>query len=354
MKKTLPKKIYILGYGYAGLIAYHKLLKKYDADDIVILKNSERRHILTLDHEKLRFSPLPIFPVLESKLYQSDLFDTIEKQDPIKVSYTEVANFHYLKHTIQEKSLAEFMISNKDINKWLCLGLKQWGPKMLNEPFSQVRSKIERHYLSNERSTRIGYINGQSIFQLAIEKLNPNITNYRTIKSINYLKKQVTIDDVIVNYDKLISTIPLPSLLDLCGKKVHYDFASVSAYFFYYEFDSGMEENQVIYDCDYTSNILRIYSITTSFLLVQLQAHEYKNIDKKEVKNRLIEMVPSFKGLKFIRDLYAPNSYPTENIEDKTVLQNIEELKQNDILPFGRFGQWKYTDLHELDWSLLP
>ncbi|TMM58197.1 hypothetical protein FEE95_01865 [Maribacter algarum] len=354
MKKKIHKKICLLGYGYASLIAYHKLLERYNASDIVILKKSSRNHFLTIQHHEIEFSPLPIFPVLESELYLSDLFKNIPKQKPIRVRYTDVANFDFREHTIGENSLADFMISNESINKWLCLGLKQWSEKMLTKPYKQVRSKIERHYLSKNKATRIGYINGLSLFNLAIQKIEPNIIQYSDIEKIDYLKKEVITNEIIINYDHLISTIHLPELLSLCQKPSAYNFESIPAYFFYYTFDGEMEENEVVYDCDYNSSILRCISVTDSLLLVQLQAHKYGEVQEKAIQLRIKEIVPEIKELKYLRDLYAPTSYPTENIEDETTLENIAILKENNILPFGRFGQWEYSDLHEIEWCSLP
>lgn len=92
-KKQVKVKYCLLGYGYASLIAYHKLLKTNDHEDILILRDERVDPIFTIDHDGVSFSPLPIFPVQESELYQSDLFEGVPEQRPITVSFSELANF---------------------------------------------------------------------------------------------------------------------------------------------------------------------------------------------------------------------------------------------------------------------
>lgn len=350
-RKFLKTKICILGYGFTSLIAYKKLLEKYNHNDILILKDVSAKDILTLEIDSLIFSPLPIFPVLESDLYNSGLFENKEHKESIKVSYTEVTNFNLKKYEIKSKSLASFMVSNDSINKWFCLGLKQWGEDFLSKPFNQVQSKIKNHYLSKNGNTRIGYSDSLSQYYDVVKSLNPIVTKYREILNIDYKNSLLITDSKKIKYEKLISTIPIDKLLSFCNFNVTPDLDYFGSYFFYFRYSEGFNKNNLIYDCDFDSEILRIFSINDNFMMVQLKSIKSTGIDSTIIKNQILKLVPSIKNLKFSGELILPMSYPVEDIADKETLNAIENISKFNLIPFGRFGEWKYTDLHELNWK---
>lgn len=350
-KELVQVKYCILGHGYASSILYHKILKNNKNEDVLILQNKKFEPIFTLDYEDFKFSPLPIFPVKESELYNSDLFADVPEQKPIKVFFSELVNFDYTTFETKKDSLADFMVKVQGIDKNLCLGAKQWGEGMFTLPFSQVQSKIKRHYVETKGNTRIGYLNGQSLFKYAIEKLNPNVLEYSSLQKINVAKKKIHLEDSIISYDNLISTIPLNYLLQLCDLNYAHDGVVTGCHFYFFKYTGGFEENQMVYDCDYNSKIIRIFSIRDNFLMVQLNGKKYNTIAISKIKDRIEVLAPGIRGLEYARDLYLPTCYPLELISDQGTLESISYLKNNNVLPFGRFGNWEYSDLHELDWS---
>ncbi len=349
-REFLQTKICILGYGFTSLIAYKKLLEKYNHNDILMLKNASAKDILTLEIDSLIFSPLPIFPVLESDLYKSDMFNSEEYKESIKVSYTEVKNFNLTKGEIKNGSLASFMLSNNSINKWLCIGLKQWGENFLNKPFNQIQAKIKNHYLSKNGNTRIGYKNSLSPYYDTVKDLTPSIVKYKEISSIDYKNSLVTTDSKKIRYKKLISTIPVDKLLSFCKFNFVPNLEYYGSYFLYFQYSEGFSRNNLIYDCDFDSNILRIFSINDNFMMVQLKSYKSIKIDSSIIENQILKLVPSIKNLKLRGKLILPMSYPVENISDKKTLNAIKIITKQNIIPFGRFGEWKYVDLHELNW----
>ncbi len=352
-KNLVHVKYCILGYGYASLIAYHKLLKKQKHENVLILQNKKEEFFITVEYQDILFSPLPIFPVKESELYNSDLFANVPKQDPITVSFSEFANFNYNAFEMKKGSLADFMVKAQGIDKNLCLGAKQWGEEMFSLPFSQVQSKIKRHYVEPKGNTRIGYLNGQSLFKYAIEELSPKVQEYSSIQRINVLEKKIHLQDTVISYDNLISTIPLNYLFQLCGLDSNTNSAFTGCHFYFFTYESGLEENNMIYDCDYISKIIRIFSIRDDFLMVQLNGKAYNKVAISEIKDRIEVLAPSIRGIEYARDLYLPMCYPLELISDPDTLERMTYLQNNNVLPFGRFGNWEYSDLHELDWSSL-
>ena len=341
----------ILGFGYASLVAYHKLLFKNEKNEILILKNDNLSNLFTLEHEGLRFSPLPIYPVLSSELHNSALFKNLPSAKPIAVSFSELKNFELKEFEVTEGSLANFMITRQGIDHNLCLGLKQWGPNMFTNSFSQVKSKIARHYLSSNGNIRIGFYESKSLYEHATNVLRPNVFGYQNIVNIDLEKKEINLKDVVIGFDKLISTIPLHHLIDLCGLTQDHSSAYAGALFYFFQYDSGLDENQMIYDCNFNSVISRIFSINDTFLMAQIGGDKFGKIDMADVKQSIRKLAPGIVNLKFAKELYLPMAYPLESIIGQKTLQSIEILKSNNIVPFGRFGNWEYADLHELDWS---
>lgn len=244
-KNRVQIKYCLLGHGYASLVAYQKLRKKHPHQDILILKDEKFNPIFTIAHQGVDFSPLPIFPVKESELYQSDLFDDVPKQDPISVRFSDLSNFDPDLDQVKEGSLADFMIKKQGVDRNLCLGLKQWGPTMLHRPFSQVQSKINRHYISNKGNTRMGYMNGLSLFKYAVEKLQPEVLGYSKIEKIDWKAKELHTSEHIVSYEHLISTIPLHHLLDHCQLPQDHDPESAAAYFQFFSYDGALPKTKL-------------------------------------------------------------------------------------------------------------
>ena len=327
------------------------MLKNHKNEDILILQSKRAESIFTLKHKDFDFSPLPIFPVKESELYNSDLFADGPKQKPITVSFSELKNFDYAAFETKKDSLADFMVKAQGIDKNLCLGGKQWGEEMFSLAFSQVQSKIKRHYVEAQGNSRIGYLNGQSLFNYAVDKLNPNVLDHSGIQHINIEKKEIHLEECIIRYDHLTSTIPLHYLFQLCNLDYQHDTSYAGCYFCFFEHTGGFDKNQMLYDCDYGSKIIRIFSIHDNFLMAQLNGKTYNAITVSEIKDRIQILAPDINGLEYARDLYVPMCYPLELISDQSSLKSISYLKSKNVLPFGRFGNWEYSDLHELDWS---
>jgi len=109
--------------------------------------------------------------------------------------------------------------------------------------------------------------------------------------------------------------------------------------------------NKIIYDYDLNSDILRAFSATDNIIVTQLPGYKKGKIKIVDVSQRLCELVPTLKELKFEQELHLSMSYPIEAITDSHTLESIHLLNDNSVLTFGRFGSWEYLDLHELNWE---
>lgn len=339
----------LLGIGYTSIIVSH-LLKGKGIDSIVIGLSSDKA-IFDLQLSICSISPIPIFPVKDSSLYQTLKLDESLTQSIVEINYTEIKKCRISDFNIQENSLAEFIYKNSPSLKDFELSLKQWGSSILTKPFFEVQNKIKRHYLSSNNNPRIGYLDGFTLYYHFMLKSNPNILHLNSIDKIDYQNKIIFADSYEIHYKKLVSTIPINHLLFYCKINDSIPLLYEGSYFLYFTHSSVFQANKIIYDCDLYSNILRVFSATEYSIVVQLPSYKKGKIVISDISKRLLELIPTLKELKFEKELFLPMSYPIEPLTDNQTLKSINNLKINSIIPFGRFGNWEYKDLHELNWE---
>lgn len=339
----------LMGIGYTSIIASH-LLKEKGIDSIVIGLSNDKA-VFDLQLSNCSISPLPIFPVKDSHLYQSLKLSELSPQTILEVTHSEIKNCNPTIFNIQIDSLAEFIYKDSTTLKAFGLSLKQWGPKMLEKPYSEVQNKIRRQYLSGNNNSRVGYINGFTLYYHIIKHKCPNILDFNTINKIDYKNKIVFADSFEIHFKKLISTIPVNHLLSNCNMNLSIPLIFEGSYFFYYSHKSDFQANKMIYDYDLKSDIIRAFSATDNIIVAQLPGYKKGKIKISDISERLYELIPDLRKLNFEKELFLSMSYPIETITDSQTLENIQMLKENSVLTFGRFGSWKYLDLHELNWD---
>jgi len=341
----------LLGIGYTSIIASY-LLKGKCIDPLIIgLTNDKPVFDLQLSIGKI--SPIPIFPVINSSLYETLKFGELFPCPNVEIINTEIENCKISDFKIQPKSLAEFIFNNPSELKAFGSSIKQWGTAILTKPFLEVQNKIKRHYLSGNNNSRVGYLDGFSLYYHFAQNTNHNIKYLNSIDEIDYQRKIVFTDNFEIHYSKLISTIPINHLLRYCRINDSIPLHFEGSYFLYFTHSSSYLTNKMIYDCDLSSDILRIFSTTDFSLLVQLPTYRRGVAKFDDIIKRLKDIIPELKDLKFERELFIYMSYPIEPIDDFTTIEKIQNLKENSVIPFGRFGNWEYKDLHELNWDAI-
>lgn len=351
MKNNIETEYCLLGNGYASNVASYLLKQKGKESTILGLNSNINPYELKLADGVI--SPLPIFPEKTSKLHKDLQLETLFPVAKVEISFSELVDFNISDYKIHKNSLAEFLYKDQSSLLSIVLSMKQWGLSIFTDPLTEVRNKISRNYTSNN-NIKIGYLDGFDLYYhfCFSSGLNPELQNLDAILKIDYKNKMILTDRGEVHYKKLISTIPIKYLLGYCGFKTEASsFSSFPSFFFYFKHASPFPENKVVYDCDFKSSIFRVYSPTNTTIVAQVSSFKKGEVKVTDIIERIKEIVPSIESLTFEKELFFQMSYPVESISDTTVLDNIQELKQNSILPFGRFGGWEYKDLHELDWE---
>ena len=351
MKNKIECDYCLLGNGYASNVASYLLKKRGKQSTILGLGSSMKPYELQLGNDMI--SPLPIFPEKNSTLFEELELSTRFPEPKVDFSFSELGDFNISDHKIHRNSLADFLYKDESSLMSIILSIKQWGLSIFTDELAEVRNKISRNYISSN-NVKVGYLEGLDLYYhfCFSSGLNPEVLNLKSIEKIDYKNKRIITDRGEIHYKKLISTIPIKYLLGYCGLEAPSSaFISYPSYFFYFRHTSPFPENKIFYDCDIRSSIFRFYSVTDNIIVAQISTFKKGEVTASEIIKRIKELVPSIESLTFEKELFFQMSYPVESISDPMVLGHIQELKQNSILPLGRFGNWEYKDLHELDWE---
>ena len=340
----------LLGTGYTSMIASYLLKQKGIESLIIGLTNKNTSFEIQLS--KCSISPLPILPITNTLLYKRLNFSELGPHSFLNSSFSESKNFDISEYEVKEGSLAEFLINNPSQLKAFGLSLKQWGSSIFSKPFTEVQNKIKRNYLSGNNS-RVGYHNGFSLYYYLLQKSFYNIRRIKKIDRIDYQNKIVYGHDIEIHYEKLVSSIPINHLLSYCNLNFSEPLVYQGSYFLYFTHTSSYSANKIIYDCDLFSIILRIFSASDTSIIVQVSS--FNDIQRKMpiISKRVSELIPALKEIKFENKMFLPMSYPIEPITNTKTLESISSLKEFSLFPIGRFANWEYKDLHELNWEII-
>ena len=351
MKNNREKKYcshFIFGAGYTGLIAAYFFKQK---GVNFLIAGTGQNQLFDIKVADSLISPLPIFPVDGSTLYKDLNLESLFTPAAVSVEDSATKNCSLSDYHYEKGSFAEFIYAGPTPEKRLALSMKHWGTSILTKPYLEIQSKINRHYLPGMSSTRIGYVEGLSLYWHFIKKEMVEVVDAGTFERIDYPNKIFYADKVEIHYEKLISTVPINLLFDACDLKVKPVLHFEAAYFLYFTHLSSFGINRIIYDYDMTSDVVRVIGITEFILAVQLPAYKKGVADLVCIKKKLEELIPFIKEIKFEKECFFKMSYPLEPIADPAVIDSKSLLIQNSIIPFGRFGNWEYSDLHELNWK---
>jgi len=347
----LKTKICILGNSYTAYIAYH-ILRNRDIDAVLVGNGNNYQTLLTNIGQD-RITPIPIFPLILSDLYL--YFKQYYKfpEEQLHIEYFNDGATDLNLNLIQPESLGQFMIQNKASDESLVISLKQWGSAFYNEELNEVKSKIKNHYFSGGNQSRVGFYRGNSLYYHFLRHTLNNSTLYNNIQHIDYKNKKVICERLDIFYDKLYSTINILDLYKLCGFRTSFHLKYKGSFFMYFILSPIELENNILYDCNLSSPIIRLFFPQNNILVAQLSTNSFRKYNSNSIIKRIVDILPNIKNIKYVKSIHLPFSYPLEPILDKKMINSIENIKTFSIVPFGRFGNWEYKDLHELNWTLV-
>ncbi|MFJ1491670.1 hypothetical protein [Capnocytophaga canis] len=303
---------------------------------------------------------VPIFPV-----YQSSLYEELWGKDNIKHNLLEYIHYgeiikefekiqYLLSKAKPESYVSEHLRKGNSIEtkKNIVLAYKLFGNIIFDKRLGRVCNKVNRHYEKKAPNARIGFINSLSPYYEKLQVISGGEFLPEEIKEIDIANKIIITTKSEIKYKRLISTMNLKEMMSKINKKIDIQLFGHPAFFYIFKTTICLHPDKVIYDLEIESPIYRIFIIDLNTIIVQLSYLEsISNEDSQPITNRLKQIF----GYRFTTEFeykYSINdAYPIDSSSDIELNEYMKELEENDIVLIGRFSEWKYLDLHELNYS---
>ena len=354
---NINTEICILGTGPAARIC--SIFLK-NSDHLIVGNGPAMGSLNKFKFHDIELNLIPIFPVYQSALYQELWKDQNIKHDFLEyIDYGSIViEFEKIQHLIlranPESYAVEHLKKKNDIHtqKNILLAYKLFGDIIFDKGLSRLTNKVQRHYDNKMPRARIGFVNVLSPYYEKLQAIPESEFLVEEVKEIDIEKKVVFTSRSEIKYQRLVSTLNLRDMMSKVKTAPEIQLISKPASFYIFKTTYSLDPHKVIYDFEINSPIYRVFTIDSNFIIVQL-SHVYaiENGGSKLIVNRL----KHFWGDQFCVDFeyyYSINdAYPLDTSSDEALTQYVSELEANDILLLGRFAEWEYVDLHELNYS---
>lgn len=294
---------------------------------------------------------LPIFPVAGSALWN--------ELKPGFTTYSQLTlhklNLNY--STIQEKgdadSYCEYLTQHHeqpDIP--LTLSYKQFGDLIFHHPLHELRSKLNRNYKAGApKFSKIGFNDGLSPYYLFLKRYFPFAVADQKVRHIDIFNKKVYTDKQIIQYEKLICTLPYQSIFDCTHLNQTVTFLAGDARFVTFYSYKPLPDNNLWYDCNPHSSIYRIFAPHPNIITAQLARKSWA-ADKQDIRKEMEELLELNHKLHYLSTDTYKKCYPLDVSDADKKKKLFDYLVEHDFYLSGRFGTWRYIDLHEVDYNI--
>ena len=348
---TLRTDYLIAGTGPSALIHYLNL--KNSGKEAVLLGSGLYGQLKPVEYRQIGKSVnlLPIFPVTESNLWKrlnpdlkADNHLTLEKINLNGIRRPEyrlqACYYNYLLQHQQESDIPYI------------LSYKQFGDLIFKHPLTELKKKLNRNYRSGQpKYLKTGFVNGLSPYYSFLKSREPYPVIPGMIEQIDYVNKMVHTKKGAIRYNHLIYTLPLDYFFDTTDLKKTFQLISGDARFLIYYTDEHLPENHLWYCCDIDSNIYRAFVPQKNLLVVQLSKKSWEK-NPNEISTELQSLTGIKEKFHHIDTTTHLHCYPLDvscNIK-KEELAGF--LREHNVYLSGRFAEWRYIDLHEVDYDL--
>ncbi|MDE6624937.1 MAG: NAD(P)-binding protein [Lachnospiraceae bacterium] len=187
------------------------------------------------------------------------------------------------------------------------------------------------------------------------------ILTSETVTDIDYEKKIVYTSNKIIQYSKLINTMPFNQLLDAANIPHEENYTANKVLIFNLGFDSAPvdkdihwiyypDKSLVFYRVGFYNNILRQDRMS---LYIEIGLNSNQTVDINEYKTRVLEDLKKV-GIVTTHKLISDNSIMMDpayvHISEKTQREKDrikEKMAQKGIYTIGRYGNWTYCSIED-------
>lgn len=233
---------------------------------------------------------------------------------------------------------------------------KQFGQSLCTtRPLSELRLKVARHYSSSAQApARIGFIDGESAYNGAARDVRSRLTALRgTCERIDVAERIVCLaDGDRLKYGRLVYCAPLASLGRCLGLPIGNPIGAPASFMRCHVRDT-LPVNSLRYDYRPDSPILRVFVPTLGSLVAQLAIDCDPTRGGREIGAWLESLMNC--DVKVTDDpvTHIEGAYPLDPLPEGPAGSIRDACHTGNIIRFGRHAEWRYLDLHELDWLSL-
>jgi len=341
----------ICGGGPAALLCA-ALLRQKGADTLIV--SPRKFGMLTpVQAGGQSVTPTPIFPWLDSTLFTDLLAGALDAPSVLRAHYWETIA-REPERCPGRGSHAEFLRGfYDDPTRATILAEKHLGAAIYVREMPEVRRKVSRHYPAKSAARqKAGYYDGLSPYYVFLRNAEIGPAVDQAVCRVAPDESLVTAGTVEIRYRHLISTIPLWSFLGLAGMETELRSEAGGAQFVLMTSEEEAEPNLVVYDCDSGSAVYRVFTPLPRVLVVQV-AHAHWKADVSLTANRVATLLRLKTAPVVERVIEMPGCYPL-GVSDEPLKEGLlRSLREKGIVSFGRFAEWRYADLDDLDWGSL-
>ncbi|GEM_PF-4200514 len=340
----------IVGTGPSALLHYLNLKKL--GRDVLLVGTELYGQLKPMVYSEIRkpVNLLPIFPVYESELWKKLNTEHIDK-GPLTLKklnlygaqrqYPKNQNCYYnylLQH--QQKSNVPYILS-----------YKQFGGLIFEHQLTELQKKVNRNYSSGrQKFQKAGFVNGLSPYYLHLKSYEPYPVIQEQVQFIDYSEKTLHTSNNTIHYNHLIYTIPLYDLFGVTNLQKSFELVSGDAKFLIFFSNKTLPENHLWYCCNIQSNIYRAFVPHENIIVVQLSRKSW-NVEPKEIGNELRNLLNIERELFHIDTKTYSGCYPLEVYGDDKKEELTDFMRGFNFYFSGRFAEWRYIDLHEVDFE---
>jgi len=299
-------------------------------------------------HGCATFNPFPVFPVRESPVYHrlglhQYAADASDVQAHEWGDWRDKADATWL-----PKSLLAYQAA-QGAGRGMARSLKLFGPKAGERPLPLVQAKFTAHY-GPERPqwTRVGYVKGLSVYTHWMLGTSSRPDIHGAVSRLDLPRRVLSIGDVDIAYDLLIACVPLPDLLKVAGMVPQLAFDSGEARFSVFCAAEFTVANHLLYDDRSDSPFYRVFVPLEQYVIVQFAAGRTpESVDYTRLWEKF-----GVRMANWVADLHVPTAYPL-GPDGAAIETTRSDLRALGVVLCGRLAEWRYIDLHEVDWGAI-
>lgn len=350
MPQMRHSPVCILGGGPAALLSQALLRHKGVAADVVA--DTLTGSLTPMQVGGVRVSPVPVFVSPESALFRKLAWGPLTDADRVTTGYSPTMPGPATDEALPG-SYAEFMTQRyPDAQQRLIITKKHVGPVVFQRDLPGLRRKVLAHYPAGRAAARrVGFCDGVSPYLHYLERNPGPDALLESVRAIDIARRRVTTSTHrVITYERLICTLPLMHFLALANIATSLTALSGGAQLVVASCRQAAPRNHLLYDCDVASAVHRVFIPREGFVIAQV-ARGHWDADTAMITTRIQQLFDFGDPPIVLKRLTIPACYPLALSDYAQRDALVDTLQGSGVTLFGRFAQWEYLDLEELNWE---